>query len=108
MAQFVTNEVIQEVKNMLNELLDDEQEGIDDLFGDQGEDKNRRVTLNMRVNLSAKSATAIEIKTNCDYTLEPSIPAKKQKKSLKKIVDTKQGVIEFPKNEEEEEEDTEE
>lgn len=93
MANFITDEVTTEIKNMLNELLDDEQEGIDDLFGDQSEDNNRRVTLNMKVNISTKSDTAIEIKTHCDYTLEPSIPAKKQKKTLKRIVDSKQGVL---------------
>jgi hypothetical protein len=111
MANFITDDIIKETKEMISEVLDSEQDGIDDLFGDQEDQKNQRVTLNLRVNFSAKSDTAIEIKTPYNYILEPSIPAKKQNKTLKRIVDIKQGRIAFTEKggeDEKEEEDTEE
>lgn len=90
MASFITDEIKKEIKVMIEEHLNEEQEGIDDLFGDQIENKDRRVTMNLRINLSAKSETSIEIKTSCDYILEPSVPAIKKKGKKKKLVDTAQ------------------
>ena len=96
MAGYITDQIKNEIKAMLGELVDDAAEGMDDLFGDQAEDNKKKVTLILRVNMAAKSATAIEIKTHSDYVLEPSIPAKHEKNKKIKVVDTAQGVIVFP------------
>ncbi len=92
MATFINDEVIKEVKGMLSEHLDEEQEEIDTLYGDEAEDKNKKVTVNLRVNLSCKGES-VEAKSTIDYILVPSTPAKKTKKSKKRVIDSKQAKL---------------
>ena len=89
MANFIEKEVIDVMIEMLSEHLNEEQEEIDNLFGDgTGADK-QRITVNFKVNLSAKGKT-IEAKSTIGYILEPAIPAKKKKNTKKRIINPAQ------------------
>jgi hypothetical protein len=105
---FITDEIIEKMVEQYKDILEEKRGKIDDQIGDQAEGKNQRATLSHTVNLSVKSPTATEIVDNLDFIISPAIPAKKEKEKRKSVVDTAQGTIEFPKNDEEAEEDTEE
>ena len=102
---FITDKVIEEMVNGYREILEEKREKIDDLFGDQADNKNRRVTISHTVNLSAKSETAIEIKDNANYILEPAIPAKKDTASRKRVIDTIQGKLPMGDHKDEQEDE---
>jgi hypothetical protein len=104
MSIFVTKEVISRAVEQYRDLLEEKCDKINDQIGDQADQKNQRVTLSHTVNLSVKSPTATEVVDHLNFIIQPSIPAQKEKGKRKSIVDTVQGVIEFPENGGEDEE----
>lgn len=89
MANFIDEAVVKMVVGMLSDHLYEEREKIDDLYGDESDNRNRKITVNLKCNLSQKGS-GIEAKTTIDYVLVAATPAKKHKNTKKRIWDTKQ------------------
>lgn len=88
MAIIITDEILTEIMEMVREHLWQEQDKIDSLFCD--DDRNRKVTVGLTVNMAGKSEHQIELKATVDFVEVPAIPAKKIKHTSKRLIDLAQ------------------